>query len=779
MSYRFADFLLDPEAGSLTGPDGPVHLRPQGFHLLELLVTEAPRVLSVDEIVDRVWGVDHVSSASIRQVVSELRQALGDSATRPQILETVHRRGYRLIAPVERLVVSGDEQNLAAGRSPRPPVRRPAIIAASLMVLVGIGWWVLTEPRLAPGAATGVGAKPRLAVLALDNLTSDPNQDWLDPAIRDLLRGELALPGTCRLTAGKDAHASADILLQGSYFATSDQEENGIRFQIQIQDAASGETLGWARETGDQASLPEIARRLARSVLAIVVEDGELSDRSLAAQRHLASSTESLKLFVDAIEASIRLDDAGARSSLERALEIDPDNPLHHDLLAATYHNMGLDPLARESAERAMQLSTTLSAEQRQSVTARAAEIEGRWSDAEEVLRRMALRFPDEVSYRIRLARSLLHQGRLAEAHDKIHSFRQLPAARHGDPRLDLLEIRILRSQRRFVEAERIARGLQVGEPESTSESLPAEALETLFRIHLKTGRLQEAEEVLEQLDAAATGDSGYEARLTGSRASLLERQGRFAESRAAYRSAVRQFADLGDRRGEVSRLNQWALLLDQIDEIDAAASLLERAIQVGQEAGNQLALAVSQCLAAGVYVRLGRLEEARRNVDQALEWSADTDDPQRTALCLRASAFVLLAEKRWPAAEERYRQALELSLGAPDMSGASEAYYGLGSVARETDRPHLASAYFTRAAAGFERLARWPRWLDSRCTIAEIRLESDDPTSSRLLFEEVLERASEWSLDPYQVRARAGLAGAAKRSATSGRHPNPAAGQT
>lgn len=93
--------MLDREAGRLTGPDGEeVRLRPQAFKMLEVLVTAAPRILSQEELLDRVWGVEHLSPASVKQAVSEVRLALGDDPARPAVIETVHRRGYRCIARV-------------------------------------------------------------------------------------------------------------------------------------------------------------------------------------------------------------------------------------------------------------------------------------------------------------------------------------------------------------------------------------------------------------------------------------------------------------------------------------------------------------------------------------------------------------------------------------------------------------------------------------------------------------------------------------------------------
>lgn len=162
MCYQFEQFLLDRELGTLIGPAGEVRLRPQTLSLLEVLVENAPRILSTDELIDQGWDIDYVSVAAIRQAISELRQALGDSASSPRIVETVHRRGYRFIAPVKRREASGaeeaPEEDLLlepdnSGPDPRVPatpvVATPATPGVATPVVGSTsgasgrrGWWV-------------------------------------------------------------------------------------------------------------------------------------------------------------------------------------------------------------------------------------------------------------------------------------------------------------------------------------------------------------------------------------------------------------------------------------------------------------------------------------------------------------------------------------------------------------------------------------------------------------------------------------------------------------
>jgi DNA-binding winged helix-turn-helix (wHTH) protein len=103
MYYRFGDFTLDSRTGSVQGPEGEVALRRQTFRLLEVLLERAPDLLDRDTLLDEAWGRTALSANVLPQAVSELRQALGDSAQEPRYIETLHRRGYRIACPVDRL----------------------------------------------------------------------------------------------------------------------------------------------------------------------------------------------------------------------------------------------------------------------------------------------------------------------------------------------------------------------------------------------------------------------------------------------------------------------------------------------------------------------------------------------------------------------------------------------------------------------------------------------------------------------------------------------------
>src|SRR4030095_15219190 len=98
--WRFADFRLDPDNACLWQGTQPLALTPKAFDVLQYLVTHPDRVVTKDTLLDAVWPETTISEAVVRIAIGELRRALGAPAQTPRFIATVHRRGYRFVAPV-------------------------------------------------------------------------------------------------------------------------------------------------------------------------------------------------------------------------------------------------------------------------------------------------------------------------------------------------------------------------------------------------------------------------------------------------------------------------------------------------------------------------------------------------------------------------------------------------------------------------------------------------------------------------------------------------------
>lgn len=102
-SYVLGRFVLDLTAGDLRRGEEKIAVPPKVFDLLVYLVKNRGRLVSHDELLDVLWPAAAVGAASLTRAVANLRRALDDPAEDPLYVETVPRRGYRLIAAVKEM----------------------------------------------------------------------------------------------------------------------------------------------------------------------------------------------------------------------------------------------------------------------------------------------------------------------------------------------------------------------------------------------------------------------------------------------------------------------------------------------------------------------------------------------------------------------------------------------------------------------------------------------------------------------------------------------------
>ena len=115
-------FRLDPDNACLWRGTQAIALTPKAFDVLHYLVTHPDRLVTKDTLLDAVWPETAISDAVVRIAIGELRRALGDTAQAPRFIATVHRRGYRFVAPV-----TAHTEEMPGPASPVPPdtPRRP------------------------------------------------------------------------------------------------------------------------------------------------------------------------------------------------------------------------------------------------------------------------------------------------------------------------------------------------------------------------------------------------------------------------------------------------------------------------------------------------------------------------------------------------------------------------------------------------------------------------------------------------------------------------------
>ena len=187
--YRFDDFVVDPETWRLSRGGQEIHLKPVVLKLLIYLIANRGRLVTRQELMDTVWGDTVISESALTQAVARLRKALGEDATTHRYLETVRSRGYRFVATVEE-IETPHQPDLSPEKGGATIVRRALMaVAATILALVILA---VVWPGAFQHEAPEVGVIRSLAVLPLNNLTGDPEQDYYVDGLQDILITELS-----------------------------------------------------------------------------------------------------------------------------------------------------------------------------------------------------------------------------------------------------------------------------------------------------------------------------------------------------------------------------------------------------------------------------------------------------------------------------------------------------------------------------------------------------------------------------------------------------------
>ena len=212
---RFGTFEADLGAGELRKSGAKIKVHGQPFEVLVLLLERPGEIVPREELRQRLWPTDTFVDFDhgVNTAINRLREALGDSAENPRYIETVPRRGYRFVAPVEtqNSANSGStvppsrtssSESIPAGSqvAPRSYGRRAKLLASAVVVAITLP--VILGVSSVWKRWLGRHSPPRiqsLAVLPLVNLSSDADQDFFTDGMTEELTTDLGKIGALRV----------------------------------------------------------------------------------------------------------------------------------------------------------------------------------------------------------------------------------------------------------------------------------------------------------------------------------------------------------------------------------------------------------------------------------------------------------------------------------------------------------------------------------------------------------------------------------------------------
>lgn len=281
---RFAAYEYSAETGELRRQGLRVPLQEQPARVLELLLRNSGRVVTRDELREALWPADTFVDFDhgLNTAVRKLRAALDDSADTPRCIETLAKRGYRFLLPVEwsgPVSAPAHPSPSVAPPAPAPgphpvatkPLKRIALGASAGIALVALAAWALLRPSAAEPLHRAI------AVLPIEN--ADPGTAYVSEgiaeAIIDGLSTSPALRVTARTSSFRYRSSPVDLRAVGrelgvTAIVTGRLVEQGdeYRLRLELVDTSDGAQL-WAKDFRQDTGAVDTLRARAVSALSL------------------------------------------------------------------------------------------------------------------------------------------------------------------------------------------------------------------------------------------------------------------------------------------------------------------------------------------------------------------------------------------------------------------------------------------------------------------------------------------------------------------------------
>ncbi len=449
---RFGIFEADLGARDLRKGGVRIKLHGQPFEVLAMLLERPGEAVAREDLRQRLWSNDTFVDfdAGLNTAINRLREALGDSAENPRFIETLPRRGYRFIAPVEAGDQAPASLSEAPGKSPSEGVPTPAPAPRSRAAILVLGLAVLGA-LLAGLGLTSVrerlfGSRARhiesLAVLPLANLSGDPGQDYFADGMTEALTTDLGKISALRVISRTSVvqykgtkkslpEIARELNVDGLVEGTVSRSGNHLRITANLMQASPEKHL-WAEsyesEIGDVLTLEgQVAQAIAGEIrIKLTPEEQKLLGNTRPVDPQAHDDYLRGQYFCD---RDLREDAEKGIKYFELAIKEAPSDPLGYAGLANCYAliSWGGDifvgdlsaaevmPKARDAASQALRLDENL-AEAHTTLACVEMILNWNWAAAEREFKRAIELNPNYTPAHVYYAHFLAAMGRSDES---------------------------------------------------------------------------------------------------------------------------------------------------------------------------------------------------------------------------------------------------------------------------------------------------------------------------------------------------------------------------
>lgn len=567
--YQFGPFRLDPWKRRLLRGDELISLTPKAFDTLLALVQQSGKTIEKDDLMKAVWPGVVVEENNLNQHITALRKSLGDSRQESQYIATIPGLGYRFVADVTRVDVPSASESESSTKPvqtqfvPAPAVTsetvaapapqqasdrriRPFHIVLAILALLAVAAVVFAlwkKDKEVPAQLI-----TSIAVLPLENLSGDPEQEYFADGMTDTLIGDLAKIEELRVISRTSSmhykgtkkslpqianELKVDAVVEGTVQRIGER----IRVSAQLIHGSTDRHL-WAEiYERDVQNVFDLQNEIARAIAAQVKIKMSQADQVRLAPRRPVNP----KAFDDYLQGRYLYWNKRTEANLNKAIsyfqsaiQADPSYALAYAAMADCYNTMGtvavgaLPPIeararAEEAALKALEIDSTLA--EAHSALGYVRHFNWSWTTAEEEFKRAIALNPNYANAYNYYAGFLMSRGRVDEAIAASNRARELDPlslaisvqrgfllenARRYDEAIEQLQSVVALDQNHYqaywmlghtyAVSGRYDQGVESAEKAVELSGRAPGALGTLGFVYGLAGRKAEAEKVLNEL---------------------------------------------------------------------------------------------------------------------------------------------------------------------------------------------------------------------------------------------------------------------------------------
>jgi serine/threonine protein kinase/tetratricopeptide (TPR) repeat protein len=563
---------------------------------------------------------------------------------------------------------------------------RPATLVLSIalgMAVLATATMLVTLPHRAKSSAPATAAVEidpvSLAILPFVNATGNPEVDWLQSSLAEMLRSDIGQsarlrtvpsdrvhqilsdlkldpsraldPATVRRVAD---HSNAKLVLSGQYSKLGDQ----IRIDANLLDIDKQRSVPLKTEAADETALLAAIGELARSVRGNMdLSSDAIRELEAASFSPSTASIEALRTYNDGLQLERQGNYLEALEAFRISTETDREFALAFAKLGQLYVNLGRDGEAEQASRTALELSSDL---------------------------------PVFERYLIRASHAMV----LNDHDEAIASYTRLAEAAPQDPQINFSLAELYEQTGEFGPARERLQMVLRGDPNYV------DALYALGRVSIRAGNVEEALEPLNRalsLTVQADNEDGR-GRVLHAIGIAYKRLGKLPEALENYEDALAIRRALDQKSGVAASLGEIANVQAALGNLDEARSSLEAALELRREIGDRAGIAVSLRGLGDFHLDLGQFEQALERYKDALRIHREIGDEGSEASCLNNIGVVHLDRGEFGDALTNLEQALRLREKTAVPYELGETLFNLGETSSALGRYDQALDYYLRA---------------------------------------------------------------------------------